>query len=96
MITYHIVHHVHGRIRLKVPFIRKLALINLKNIPERIKNFSFISLPDGIKNIRPNPFTGSLVIEYEPEEVNIMEFIKSALDVIASDKEIKELLGGLR
>ena len=36
MITYDIVHHIDGRIRLKVPFIRKL--IGVRNVPEHIKN----------------------------------------------------------
>ena len=92
MITYHIVHHVSGRIRLKVPFIQKLILLNFKNIPEHIKNFSFISIPPGITDIKPNPLTGSLVIHYEPDEVNIMEFIQSAMDSIASNEEIQKLL----
>ncbi len=92
MISYHVVHHVSGRIRLKVPFLRKLAFVSLTGIPDHIKNFSFISLPTGIKDIRPNPLTGSLVIEYEPDEVNIMEFIQSALESIAVNKEIQEIL----
>lgn len=90
MITYDIVHHITGRIRLKVPLIRKLVMA--RNVPDHIKNLSFISIPSGIKDIRANPFAGSLVIVYEPKEVDVMEFIQSALDALSSNAEIQKLL----
>lgn len=90
MITYDIVHHITGRIRLKVPLIRKLVMA--RNVPDHIKNLSFISIPSGIKDIRANPFAGSLVIVYEPKEVDVMEFIQSALDSLSSNAEIQKLL----
>ena len=90
MIAYDIVHHIDGRIRLKVPFIRKL--IGVRNLPEHIKNLSFISVPSGIKDIRANPFAGSLVIIYEPEEVDVIEFIKTTFDSISSNAEIQKIV----
>ncbi len=95
MISYSIVHHVSGRIRLKVPFLRKLAFVTLMDIPDNIKNFSFISLPEGIKNIKPNPLTGSIIIEYEPDAVNIMEFIEYAFESIKTNTEIQKIIRGL-
>ncbi len=90
MITYDIVHHITGRIRLKVPLIRKLVMA--RNVPDHIKNLSFIAIPSGIKDIRANPFAGSLVIIYEPKEVDVMEFIQSAVDSLYSNAEIQKLL----
>lgn len=94
MIAYDIVHHIAGRIRLKVPLIRKLVFA--KNIPDHIKDLSFISLPSGIKDIRANPFAGSLVITYEPEEIDVLEFIKSTIDSLSTNAEIQKILGGIK
>jgi hypothetical protein len=90
MIAYDIVHHIAGRIRLKVPLIRKLVFA--KNIPDHIKDLSFISLPSGIKDIRANPFAGSLVITYEPDEIDVLEFIKVTFDSISSNAEIQKII----
>ena len=90
MITYNIIHHIDGRIRLKVPFIKKL--MGARNLPEHIKNLSFISIPSGIKDIRANPLAGSLVIIYEPKEVDVIEFIKSTFDSISSNAEIQKIV----
>ena len=90
MITYNVVHHIDGRIRLKVPFIKKL--ITARNLPEHIKNLSFISIPSGIKDIRANPFVGSLVIIYEPKEVDVIEFIKTTFDSLSSNAEIQKII----
>ncbi len=90
MIAYDVVHHIAGRIRLRVPLIKRLVMA--RNVPDHIKNLSFISIPSGIKDIRANPFAGSLVITYEPKEVDVMEFIQSALDSLSSNAEIQKLL----
>lgn len=90
MIAYDIVHHIAGRIRLKVPLIRKL--VTARNLPEHIKNLSFISIPSGIKDIRANPFAGSLVITYEPDEIDVLEFIKSTIDSLSTNAEIQKII----
>jgi len=90
VITYDIVHHIAGRIRLKVPLIKKL--VRARNLPDHIKNLSFISLPSGIKDIRANPFVGSLVIVYEPKEVDVIEFIKTTFDSLSSNAEIQKIV----
>ncbi len=69
MIDYKVVHHVPGRIRLQVPIIRKLSIATLKEL-------SALPVPDGIKDIRANPVTGSLVITYDPALVNIENYVK--------------------
>ena len=94
MIAYDIVHHIAGRIRLKVPLMRKLVFA--KNLPDHIKDLSFISLPSGIKDIRANPFAGSLVITYEPEEINVLEFVKSTIDTLSTNAEIQKILRGIK
>jgi hypothetical protein len=86
MIKYRIVHHVPGRIRIEVPAIRELsfkALDKLSNIP----------IPCGIKGIRPNPITGSLLIQYDPQRIDIMTYLKN----ISSREEMKCIFneGGL-
>lgn len=83
MLTYKIVHHLPGRIRIEVPAIKN------KSIAELMSIFSSISIPEGIKNIRPNPYTGSVLIIYDPARINIIEYIKT----ITSSTEIQKLMG---
>ncbi len=94
MIAYNVVHHIAGRIRLKVPLIQKLVFA--KNIPAHIKDLSFISLPSGIKDVRANPFAGSLVITYEPDEIDVLAFIKSTLDSLSTNAEVQNILSELK
>lgn len=87
MITYKIIHHIPGRIRIEVPAIRNLSISGLLQMS---KQFSAISIPEGIEDIRPNPFSGSIVITYKPEKINIIEYLKD----IASSAEMQKLMGG--
>ncbi len=84
MITYKIIHHIPGRIRIEVPAIKNLSISGLLRMS---KQFSDISLPDGIKDIRPSPFSGSVVITYEPGKIDIIEYIKT----MASSMEMQKL-----
>ncbi len=81
MIQYRIVHHVPGRIRVEVPSIKGLSI----KVLERLAN---ISIPRGIEDIRPNPLTGSLLITYDPGQINIVAYLR---DMALSD-EIKSVL----
>ncbi|MGQ3686196.1 MAG: HMA2 domain-containing protein [Candidatus Loosdrechtia sp.] len=90
MISYDIIHHIPGRIRLRVPLIKKL--VTARNLPDHIKKLSFFYIPAGIKDIKVSIFAGSLLITYEPKEVDIMEFIQTTLDSISSNEEIHKLL----
>lgn len=82
MFEYHIVHHVHGRIRVKVPWMKRLTLSQLAEL-------SAIPLDRGILDIRPNWLAGTLVIYYNPKEINIMEHLKT----LASSPKIESIFG---
>lgn len=70
MIEYKVVHHVPGRIRLHVPIIRDLPISTLKKL-------STLPVPEGVKNVSANPITGSIVITYDPQLVDIMKYVKN-------------------
>ncbi|MCL0061228.1 hypothetical protein M1N43_00475 [Thermodesulfovibrionales bacterium] len=78
MIFCRVIHHVPGRIRIEIPSIKGLSEENL------VQASKGLSVLEGTKNIRPNPFTGRVVITYEPEKINIMKYIKA----LASNLEV--------
>jgi hypothetical protein len=80
MIGYKVIHHVPGRIRIEIPAIKGLSM-------ETLKQLSVIPIPAGIRDVRPNPFTGTMVIIYEPENIDILEYIKS----MASNPELQKI-----
>ena len=82
MIGYKVVHHVPGRIRLKVPIIRHLSIETLKKVAE-------LPVPEGIKNVSANPITGSLVITYDPGRINILKYVEE----MVSDEELLTTIG---
>jgi len=84
MIDYEIVHHVPGRIRLKVPSLKGRSIASLMKL-------STIPLPYGITDVHPNPWTGSLVVQYDPAKVNIVQ----SLNELASRPEIVAVLCGI-
>jgi len=53
------------------------------------KQLSTISIPEGIKDIRPNPLSGSIVITYEHGKIDIIEYIKT----VSSNMEMQKLVG---
>ncbi len=87
MITYKIIHHIPGRIRIEVPAIKNLSMSGLLQIS---KQLSTISIPEGIKDIRPNPLSGSVVITYEHGKIDIIKYIKD----MSSSIEIQKFAGG--
>jgi len=84
MIQYRIVHHVPGRIRIEVPSIKGVPLKELKKL-------SALPVPVGIEGIRPNPLTGSLLIKYNPDEINIVTYLN---DMAVSRAIEEKLMGG--
>jgi len=82
MINYRVVHHVPGRIRVQVPIIKKLSVATLKKLAE-------IPIPEGIKDVRANPVTGSLVITYDPDHVDIEKYLRKMM----ADDEIVATIG---
>ena len=86
MITYNVAHHIPGRIRIEVPAIKKLSVVELKSL---FAVLSMLPVPLGIKDIRPNLLTCSLVVEYDTKIINIMEYLKE----MASNKDILNIIG---
>jgi hypothetical protein len=83
MIEYTVVHHIPGRIRLKVPSLKG------KSIPTLMK-LSTIPLPSGVIDVQPNPFTGNILISYDAAKVDIMTCLRE----FASKPEVVAILGG--
>lgn len=79
MIEYSVVHHVPGRIRLHVPLLKKIDL-------RRVKSSGEMKIPsaEGIIRVRPNPITGSLIIEYDPSAVDIEDYVRR----LVSDEDL--------
>lgn len=95
MITYKIAHHIPGRIRLDVPLIKRLSSVKVEDIPQVIRNFSFITFPPAIIDIQTNPMTGSLTLLYKPSEIDIMKFIDSLISDMTSNEEVIRFIEGL-
>jgi hypothetical protein len=87
MISYKIMHHIPGRIRIEVPFIKTLSTANLLELSGYL---SAMPIPEGIKEVRPSLFSASVVITYETGKIDIVEYIKN----MASSIEIQKLIGG--
>ena len=68
MIQYSIIHHIPGRIRIKVPEIKKLSFSELKK-------FSRFPMPEGIYHINANPLNGSVIISYDPNIIDVRTFL---------------------
>lgn len=84
MIDYSIVHHVPGRIRIGLPLIKELSISDL------LKRFSAIEIPEGVKGIRPNPITGTVLISYDPKTINILKYLAdmaTGKDLLGADPE---------
>jgi len=92
MITYKIAHHIPGRIRLDVPFIKKLSSVKVEDIPQVIRSFSFLTYATSIIDIQSNPMTASLIILYKPSEIDIMKFIDSMISDMASNEEVMRFI----
>jgi hypothetical protein len=86
-ISYRILYHNKGYIRLEMPIIRRLSLTYLF---ENLRKAHPFPVPPGIKNFYVNPLTGSIVITYELEDINILEYV----DRMASSPDIRELIQG--
>lgn len=86
-VAYKILYHERGYLRLEVPSIRKFSwtflFTNFKKSPP-------FPIPAGIKDLHVNPFKGSIVIIYEPEDIDIMGYIKN----MATDPDIKKIIKG--
>ncbi|MCC6025592.1 MAG: hypothetical protein LM575_01320 [Caldimicrobium sp.] len=89
MFDYKIVHQLPGRIKIHLPIIKGLSVEKLKLLADRL--FADYELPDGIKKVRPNPITGNVVIEYDPNKIDIFLFLEE-LRLRMKDLDINSLL----
>ena len=84
-IFYKILFHTRGYIRLEVPVLKRLSLAYLYKHYRKAPPF-----PAGIKNVHVNPLTGSMVIAYEPDSIDILEYLKN----VVSNSDMNSIIGG--
>ena len=89
MVDYKIVHQLPGRIKIHLPLIKGVSIEKLKLLAERL--FADFELPEGIKKVRPNPITGNVVIEYDPNKIDILVFLEE-LRLRIKDLDINSFL----
>jgi hypothetical protein len=89
MVDYKIVHQLPGRIKIHLPLIKGVSVEKLKLLADRL--FADFELPDGIKKVRPNPITGNVVIEYDPNKIDIFVFLEE-LRLRIKDLDINSFL----
>ena len=89
MVDYKIVHQLPGRIKIHLPLIKGISVEKLKLLADRL--FADFELPDGIKKVRPNPITGNVVIEYDPNKIDILVFLEE-LRLRMKDLDINSFL----
>lgn len=86
-IVYKVIFHTKGYIRLEVPSLRKLSWSYLYR---NFKKSPPFPLPSGIKDFHVNPFKGNIVIRYEPNDIDILTFLKN----MASDPDVRNIIRG--
>ncbi|MCX7794151.1 MAG: hypothetical protein N2257_07105 [Thermodesulfovibrionales bacterium] len=82
MIDYRIIHHSPGLLKVEIPAIKNISRIKLKQIS------SYITVPEGIRSIRPDIFKGIVVIKYEDGKIDILNHLQHFL----SKKEIQNYI----
>lgn len=86
-LEYKILYHKNGYIRLEIPSLRKLAWSIFFTSFRKTLPFN---LPPAIKNFHVNPLKGSVVIIYEPEKIDILDYIRK----MAADPRVKTMIKG--
>ncbi len=85
--NYRILYHDNGYIRLEIPSLKSLSrmflYMNFKKSPP-------FPIPVGIKDLHVNPIHGSMVIKYEPNDIDILKYV----EVMSSDPEVKKVIRG--
>ena len=76
MIAYKIAHHIPGRIRVEIPALKSLSFMELRTVAEKLQA---IPVPAGIREVRHSPLKMSLVIIYEPENIDIIRYINDMI-----------------
>lgn len=86
-LSYKILYHGNGYIRLEVPSLRKLASSLFFST---LKSAFPLALPSAIKSFDANPLTGNIIIAYDPKDIDILDFIEK----VARDPEILKIMKG--
>jgi hypothetical protein len=79
MYQAHVVHHIPGRMRIKVPFLKGAFAYS--------QEISDLLLPlDGLRQVDFSPFTGSVLLHYDPEKYDhfskeLGEYVQRAMGV---------------
>jgi len=85
-IPYKIILYSKGCVKVQMPSLKGLSWLGL------LKKFkrSSLLLPSGIKNINLDQFKGTVLITYDPDKIDILEFLES----MSSNTELKEIVNG--
>lgn len=82
-----IVHSIPGRMRLRVPLLKK---IDKKHHRYTDLVCRLLSMPDGIDSVSASPISGTVLLHYDAKslsEQEILQFISSLTRVIVTQKE---------
>jgi Heavy metal associated domain 2 len=86
MYQAHIVHHIPGRMRIKVPFLKGASAYS--------EQISDLLMPlDGLRQVDFSPLTGSVLLHYDPEKYehfskDLSEYVQRAMgmDLLSTSK----------
>jgi len=88
-----IVHSIPGRVRLKVPLLKKIDKKHHEYAPLVCR---LLTIPDGIDSVSASPVSGTVLLHYDANSVSeqeLMQFISSLTRVIVEQKdELTQLL----
>lgn len=85
MIAYSVKHQIPGRIRIEVPVLKKIAVIELRGLADIVTHVWKI---EGIRDFSASPLTGNVTIKYDPAVIDI----KNYLSEMAADQEINDFI----
>jgi len=84
-IIYRVLYHCKGYIRLEVPMLKRLSWVVMF---ENVKKSLPFRIPAGIRDLHVNPLQGSIAIAYEPEDIDILSYIKN----VAAGPDIEKIV----
>lgn len=80
---YKIIYHRAGKIKIEVPFLKKVPM---KEINKFSEYFTKKYMHEGISSVFVNPLTSRIIIFYDENIINIIDFLdKVAKDQVFSD-----------
>jgi hypothetical protein len=85
-IPYKIIFYSKGCVKVEMPSLKGRSWFGLL---KRFKKSSLL-LPSGIRDINLDPFKGKVIIAYDPDKIDILEFLES----MSSNTELKKIVNG--